>query len=201
MNKKVVQTSKKFWTLFHRLLTDGILHDQSGFVTALTALMLPMILLMGALIIDGGNLYLRQSQIQHLSRQAGHSGLMVFSDLLKTQAQNNYRVICNTEEPPDICSSHNPFDFLANSEINLLAQNVTHQNAVAADARKFIRDFDPQENIFNEDITITFPHNFTGGNRLEILVEINNAPHTFFSQVLITEKKLQAQAKSFLTLQ
>jgi len=157
--------------------------QKDGLTLTLTALSLPIILLIGVLIIDGGKLYLRHSQIEHLSRQSGQSGLLQLSVLINDQATANYQVLCQVETPPEQCDSSNLFDFLSETEIRDIILNTIHQADIIQNTQIFGVQFDPQKNLTTTNISVTYPYLYAPNDDVvRLVVNITTIPDQLFSQ-------------------
>lgn len=181
---------------------NKIFVQEDGLVLVLTALTLPVILLIAALMIDGGQLYQRHGEIEHLSRQSGQSGLLAFSSVLKAQAQANYQAECSTEFPPEKCDSTNLFDFLSPAEIDGLIVNASHQNAVTTNVSSFGIDFDPREKLSAAEFDITFPYLYTPGDpQVKISVQITTTPELLLGNLFTNSEAITYQSIAYLPLQ
>jgi len=174
--------------------------NEDGFVLAFTAILLPVFMLIGVLIIDGGNLYIRHEQVRHLSKEGANSGILVLEGLLDAKAQNNYNSICVGTPLPVVCSSTNIFDFLSSTEVQNIILNVGNQNQVKLSVINFIKDFDPENSLTVSDITVVFPHEYSGGNVVKILVKIKTNAKGFFETILPNSREIKVESKSYLTL-
>ena len=177
-----------------------IIQDQAGLITVLTAIILPIILLTGALVLESGKLYVRHSQIEHLSRQAGQSGLLLLSQRFQEQANTNYEATCNVESPPAKCSSQDPFDFLNQSEIETLL--ITSTTEVVQNAQRFALQADPEGTLTETDVTIIFPYLYSPGDtEVQILTEISVIPDRLFQKLLTQTSTIDYPALNYLPLQ
>lgn len=181
---------------------NNFFDQDDGMVLAFVAMVLPVVLLIGALMIDGGLLYIRHGEIEHLSRQSGQSGLLALSQALETEASNNYQDLCDVEFPPSLCDSTNLFDFLTETEINDLVLNGVSQSTVTSNTLNFGTTYDPRTTLAADDMAVTFPYLFTpGDNQARILVEISTTPALLLGQFFPTEKNISYSAISYLPLQ
>ena len=181
---------------------NNIITQEKGLVMVFTAMVLPVILMIGALIIDGGSLYTRHSEIEHLSRQSGQSGLLELSKILELQATQNYAVQCSVETPPAKCSSSNLFEFLTATEIQNIVLNGTNQNTVTTNVETFSLNYDPQSNLTEENITTTYPYLYEiNDTEVKILVEINTLPDLLMGKFLTNDRAISYQSVSYLPLQ
>lgn len=175
--------------------------DESGLVLALSALALPVILLVGVLILQSGALYHRQAQLQFMARQAANSALIPAATVLKNQAENNHDSTCSVEFPPSICSSDNLFDFLTLSEAQGLVQQASTQIVVQQEGKNFAVATDPSTSLRNEAITVEFPYNYQGGSHAVARVVITEEQISWLGNVLRpTNYALTVEAESFLPL-
>ena len=172
---------------------------QVGSLVSFTALILPVLLLIGALILESGNFYIRHTQLENLTRQAANSGLIAFSQILEQSANENKDNLCLVEIPPEICSSLNLFDFLTLSQVQILATNTLNQNAIRNNINDFLVIYDPQQQINSENISIIFPvEEITESVKLKVVIEI--IPNQFFSNFLDPLHSIKTIGISYLSL-
>ena len=176
--------------------------QEDGLVLALSALVLPVMLLIGALMIDGGQLYIRHGEVEHLSRQSGQSGLLALSEIIIAQATQNYNAQCNVLLPPSRCGSNNLFDFLSETDLNNLIFNIPHQNRVTQNTLDFALEFDPRQQLQDSDLTVTFPHLYSpGDNQVRILVAVDTTPTLLLGSVFPHNNAIKYQSIAYLPLQ
>jgi len=181
------------------------LKNEKGIVAALIALLLPVMLGMIALVIDGGNLYIRHSELHFLAQSASTSGLLEFSKSLETKAEGNKTVLCTVVPPasvPSICSSNNLFDFLSDTEILTLFSDLSVVNNVKENVKDFAKIYDTQTKIKNENIEVFFGKDFhLGDKKIELQVKLEETPDRFFSSILREEASIKIVAVSSLPLE
>ncbi len=175
--------------------------NEDGFVLPFMAILLPIFMLIGTLIVDGGNLYIRHDQIRFLAQEGANSGILTLGNMLENKAKNNFNTICSVEFPPAKCSSSNIFDFLNNTDIQNIILNISNQNLIKSSGKKFISDFDPQNNLTNSHIEIIFPHEYFVGNSVKILVKIKTIVPGFLEKIIPETREISVEVKSFLALQ
>jgi Flp pilus assembly protein TadG len=140
-----------------RLCLRNWLKDESGLVLVLTALVLPVILLLGTMVLQSGQSYQRQAQLQFLARQSANRALLKVSRHFENQARANYQSQCGVELPPSICSSDDWADFLSVSEAVALAQSDTLREEVKATVESFALQYDPAQALMVEAVRSEFP--------------------------------------------
>ncbi len=179
--------------------------DEKGIVTVLIALLLPIMLGMIALVIDGGNLYIRHSELNFLAQASTTSGLLEFSRILENEAQTNKTTLCTVvppEIPPAICSSDNMFDFITDSEILMIFSDTSTQNKVEENSKNFAKIYDKQTKIKNENIEVFFGKDFhLGDSKIELQVKLKETPDRFFSLILPQEASIEIISVSSLPLE
>lgn len=176
-------------------------HDESGLVLAFTALLMPIILLLGVLIIQSGQLYIRQAELQFLARQAANSALMPVAKRIQTQALANRKALCSAEPPlPSLCSSLNWQDFLNETEIKNLVKSASVYQTVALEIETFSVGFDPQKKLQADFISFEFPL-LEVPDRLSVKVELVEPQTWWLGHILATDSyALKAQSLSYLSL-
>ncbi len=173
--------------------------NENGFVLPLSAIVLLVSFLIGGLIIDGGNLYLRHGELQHLAKQSANTGLITFSLVLQEVANINKTSTCyDVEEPPEICISNNIFDFLSADEILANVSSSSVQNEVIRASKDFIRTYDPQKLVSDEDIQVIFPEDFSGDG-VKIRVKVRVSAEQFFSK-LLGSGEIEVEAVSLIAM-
>ena len=181
---------------------NKIIVQEDGLVLAFSALVLPILLLIGAIMIDGGQLFIRHGEIEHLSRQSGQSGLLKIAEILEASAHQNYQNTCEAPLPPSKCSSQNMFDFLSHSEVNQLILNANNQTQVTNNATNFSLDYDPREKLESDEINITYPCLYSVGDKqVKLLVEIQTVPRLLMGTLLKNQQPITYSAVSYLPLQ
>lgn len=190
-------------TLVRGLNDKGIyfLKDESGIVLPFTALVLPVILLIGLLVLQSGELYRRQAQLQFVARQAANSALVPAAGVLKTQAEVNYESTCNVEFPPGVCGSDNLFDFLNLAEAQGLMQQTSTRTLVQQEGQNFSLAADPKEALLTDFVTVEFPYEYAGGHQAVVRVSIAEPQTNWLGNLLSSENyQLRVEAQSFLSL-
>jgi len=89
----------------------------TGFTLVFLALTLPGLLAMGLVIFQSSGLYVKHIELHHQAREMALEEITRVAEVLENQALENKDLVCNTEEPPEICASSNRFDFLSEQEI------------------------------------------------------------------------------------
>lgn len=155
-----------------------------GIALVLTVLVMPVLLLIGALIVDGGRFYITQSQLNFQAQQATQSGLITLNQIFLTKAEENYEETC-TEEPlpevlPEICEDPIMENFLALTEKQALISQHSTLNTLTQDIKKITTLPD-----------ITFPYNpGTNPNKVYIKVGTSAQPKTHFKKLLDSDQTL-----------
>ena len=177
-------------------------HDTQGFTLVFIAALLPVILALGVLAVDGGNFYVRHSEMKNLARGAAHSGAIVLVSELKTRAEENYTQQCTVAPPPQNCNSSSMFDFLTDSEINELIYSLDTQNEISNNVSDFGIAFDPSSQLESSNFEVTFPHNYyTGSSSVSIKVKIEQRPTQFFSGIISNDKNIVVESISKVNLE
>lgn len=186
-------------------LSGGIIawkKDESGLVLVFSALVLPIILLIGVLVLQSGQLYVRQAQLQFVARQAANSSLIPVAELLKLAAESNYQNTCNVEFPPGVCSSHDWTDFLTLTQ----AQNLTRQTStvalVGSEVQSFATNTDPKALLRPEYLVVEFPFNVSDSSQAVARVRIIEPQTNWIGNILKSENyAIEVEARSYLNLQ
>jgi len=175
--------------------------DDKGLVLGVTALALPLFLLIGTLVVQGGQLYIRQAQLQFVARQAANSSLIPVSNLLKVRAEQNYQATCAVDLPPSICSSDDLFDFLSLAQIQVILAESSTYSLVQTEAQSFVEITDPAALLSSDELTVEFPYNYDGGTTAVARVGIEEPQTAWFGNLLRPENyRLKVEAHSFLKL-
>jgi len=176
-------------------------HDESGLVLAFSAILMPVILLLGVLIIQSGQLYVRQAELQFLSRQIANSALVPVAKQIQAQALVNRTTLCSVEPPlPSVCSSQNWQDFLNGEALKNLVESESVYQAVALEIETFAEAFDPQKKLQVESISFEFPL-LTVSDRLSVKVELAEPQTWWLGRILAADNyHLEAQSLSYLKL-
>lgn len=173
--------------------------EEAGMVLVFSALVLPVLLLVAIFVLDSGQLYVRQGQLQHVARQAANSGILAFAEILQTRAAANYASLCEVEFPPGVCSSTNRFDFLSEAEVQLLAQSLSTQVAVTQAVQAYSKLYDPAERLADDQIIVEFPFESESlATEVKIRVEMNDQAPGFLVKILPQVRTVQVQAQSFM---
>jgi hypothetical protein len=174
-------------------------HHESGSVLPFTAVFLMVLFIIGGIILDGGNFYIRHGELHHLSKQSTHAGMLAFIDILEIKAMENKAFLCNSEEPPSICKSTNLFDFLSQGEIVNLVSSPTVQTLVIKNSSQFAIDYDPLQKITYKDVFIVFPYEYEGPSKIQIKVHIKDTPDQFFEGVLSLIDEVSVSAVGYIS--
>ncbi len=179
-------------------MISSFFKNKNGFILPLSAIALMVLFLIGGIVIDLGNLYIRYGELQHLAKQSANTGIITFSQILQKQADANKNNLCyETEIISEICFSNNVFDFLTNSEILTSLTSFDVQKQIINSSENFITTYDPQKLITNDDLEIIFPDNFTKIEKIKIRVKIKFIAKQFFSEIL-KSNEITVEAVSFL---
>jgi hypothetical protein len=175
--------------------------NEDGMVLVFSALVLPVLLLVAIFVLDSGQLYARHGQLQHLARQAANSGILMFGDVLQERATANYAALCEVEFPPGICSSTNRFDFLSETEVQLLAQSLSTQVRVDNAIQAYSKQYDPADRLEDDLVLVSFPYELEPlADTVKIKVEINDQAPGFLVKILPQVRTVQVEAQSFISL-
>lgn len=178
--------------------------NDQGIVTVLFALLLPVMMAMFALVIDGGNLYIRHAELQFLAQQSSSSGLLAFSKVIETRAEQNKLAACTVifpALPPPICSSSNSFNFVSDNEILSLYADMTIQNKIKNISQDFAQDYDPQLKITNTNIQSSFGDGFHLGDDVILLkITLEETPDRFLTNFLPGNPMIKIESVSKLPL-
>ncbi len=174
--------------------------DEEGMVLVFSALVLPVLLLVGIFVLDSGQLYVRHGQLQHLARQGANSGILAFGDILQVRAAANKGALCEVEFPPGICSSTNRFDFLSSTEVQLLAQSLSTQAQVQAAVEAYLKQYDPAAVLEEDQVLVEFPFEAEASvDQVKIKVEIEDQAAGFLVKLLPQVRTVQVEAQSFMS--
>lgn len=172
-----------------------------GVVASLWSLMLPGMFLFFVLLIQFHQENLRRSEIKNLSTQSMRQAFMILEKELVHVSDQNKQSLCQTEEPPSICTSNNPFDFL-NEQDKADAIIKTHPE-IWQEVKKFILFQDPKQQMELNDITVEYPYfpddpwDFCGVN---MKIEVIYTP-SFFLQNIFPEMYSKVMTQSYLPLE
>lgn len=181
----------KLWLCFKR--------DKDAFVLAFTALSLPIILLIGVLVLQSGQLFIRHSELQFLTRQAAQSGMLSLAQTLRQQAEQNYRVQCAGLEPPEICNSTIWSDFMETSAIEALSQSPTAQQSLQAHLVGFVAVADPQQALINPDLSYDLKIQSGSLDRLSLTLFLVEPQSNWLGNVIRPQDyQIETQALAFL---
>ncbi len=176
----------------------NIFQDSGGFVLPFAAMVLMTWFLVGGIIIDAGNLYIRHGELQHLAKQSANTGIITFSQALQEVANANKTAICyGGEEPPEVCISENIFDFLSAEEILVSVSSASVQQQVIGASKDFSKIYDRLGLISDENIQVIFPADFSGIEEIQIRVKIVVIWNQFFSGIL-GNGEIEVEAVSFM---
>lgn len=177
------------------------LTDESGMVVAFVALSLPVLLLIGVLVLQGGQLFIRQAQLQFVARQAANSSVVLVAQMLQQAAESNYENLCRGVDLPSVCASDQWQDFLSLTEVQNFTGTADFQQQVVTEAKTFAVQTDPQAALMSDQVVVDFPGLESLGNQLVVQVQIAQ-PRTFWVESLSpqAENVLQATARSYLSL-
>lgn len=127
-----------------------------GIVASLWALILPGIFLFLTLLVQLHLQNMRRAEIENIALQAIQKSFLLLQAELAQLADRQKQALCNVEEPPSVCASENPFDFLTEAD---KADTIlkTHPQ-VWQEVKTFIQTHDPKENISPSYIQIYYPY-------------------------------------------
>jgi len=176
-----------------------VIQNEDGFVLPFVAILLMVLFLVGAIILDVGSFYLRHGELSPLAKQSANAGILKFVDAMEATAAENKSALCNIEEPPAVCDSEDMFNFLTSEEVIDLVSSPTVQENISDASIAFLILYDPQLNITNEDIQITFPYEYEGVSELQIQVMVTDIPDRFLGGIFpVTDDKIQVPAISYI---
>ncbi len=175
-------------------------NDDRAFVLAFTALLLPIILLIGVLVLQSGQLFIRQAELKFLTRQAAKSGMLSLAHTLRQQAEENYNVQCSgVVEAPEICSSDIWSDFIATSDIETLSQSPTVRQALQTHLASFVVTADPKKIILNPDLHYDLKVQAGSFDRLALTLFLVEPQSNWLGNVIRPEDyQIETQALAFL---
>lgn len=127
-----------------------------GIIASLWALLLPAVFLFLTLFLQLHLDQLRRAEIKHITKQAIRTGFFILQNEMVSISENRKKSLCMGEEPPSICSSNNPYDFILESDKSdalLKTHSETWQQI-----KIFIENHDPQKDIMFSDIQIYYPY-------------------------------------------
>lgn len=181
-----------------RLITQ-FLTDKYGLVMAFTALILPLLLLLGVMGLQSGQLYVRQAQLQFLARQTANSALIPVSEMIEKKAKSNWSELCLVELPPVICSSNRWFDFISDTELAVLLKAKSTYLAVEAELQQFALENDPAQKLQPETIQFDFPVLDAVG-RASLRVEFIETQDSWIGNVLRADDyQIRVESLSYLS--
>jgi hypothetical protein len=180
---------------------NSFFKNTKGCILLLFAIVLMVLFLIGGIVIDTGNLYIKQGELQYLAKQSANTGIIVFSQILQNVADNNKKTTCyKIEKPPEVCISNNMFDFLSETEILNNVSSIDAQQQVVTASKNFIKNYDSQHTILDENIKVIFPDNFLG-NEVKIRIQITFIPIQFFINLAeFTKKEVRIEAISLMRI-
>lgn len=181
------------------MFVNNFLNSENGFTTSFTAMVLPVILILGMLILESGNFYIRHEHLRNLAKQSANSGIIKFSQILIKQAETNKNIICNVEILPEKCSSSNLFDFLTSTEIQNSIYDLNNKNSIITNTKNFAKNYDPLSNLSENNISVTFPFDYAGEEKVKLKVFLNEKTNLLFKN-LSSEKEISVESLAFLSL-
>lgn len=170
-------------------------------------MLLPVLLFMAVLLIDGGRRYIRFAELKHLSASAANSGMIELSELLTEQATANFLAFCSEVPPPPFCETQNIYAFLTPDEVDQIVQSPNTRSKILTNILNYATSFDPQtrDPIRDEEINMTFPINYYYGAPVVTLkVDLTDTETRLFNTFLTQRSQnpitFQATAHSSLPL-
>lgn len=174
-------------------------NDEDAFVLVFTAFLLPIILLVGVLVLQSGQLFIRQAELEFLTRQAAQSGILSLSQTLRQQAEQNYSIQCTGSELPEICSSNIWSDFIAITEIETLSQSPSVKQFLQTHLEAFVVVADPQKKIANPDLHYDLKIQTGVFDRVILTLFLAEPQSSWLGNVIRPEHyKIETQALAFL---
>ncbi|HEY5714274.1 MAG TPA: hypothetical protein VIT68_02900 [Candidatus Gracilibacteria bacterium] len=177
-------------------MNTKFVQNEDGATAVLMAIILPILLLMGALILESGNYYTHFGNLHFVSHSSAQSALIETGETLKTKAEENYRSTCSVLIPPSVCDSDNWQDFISANEIAQIVLSSSHQQTI----KQHVQDtIGAQLNPLPE-IEIEYPAGFNPGDTtLQIQVHLSDTPQGYFPN-LLNPHKISIQGSSYLSL-
>ncbi|GEM_PF-4424628 len=170
-------------------------------------MLLPVLLFMAVLLIDGGRRYIRFAELKHLSASVAASGMIELSNLLTQKATANLSALCSEVPLPALCSSQNIYAFLSTDEVDQIVQDPATRSKIFNNVLAYAKSFDPQtkDPIKDNEINMTFPLNYSYGNSMVTLrVDLTDNEIPLFGTFLTQQGKIpilfHATANSSLSL-
>jgi hypothetical protein len=181
----------KWWLAFK--------HDKNAFVLSFTALTLPLILLIGVLVLQSGQLFIRQAELEFLTRQTAQSGVLKLAETLRAKATENYTQQCDILEPPLICNSDTWSNFISVVEIENVTESPFLQQSLRTNLLDFLQVADPQKLILNPDFSYELTVQSGSLQRVNLKLFLNEPQDNWLGNVLRTrDYQIETQALAYL---
>ncbi len=134
-------------------------------VLPLFALLLPVLLAMGALVVDGGGYYTRYAQMEHLARVSADSVLTQVGIDFVSIAETKYYADCFVEDPPSRCYGTLDWrNFITGSQVDQYVLNAVEKSNGRARGEDFAVEYDPKSSLELSDITVEYPLEYNPGD-------------------------------------
>lgn len=143
-------------------------------------IMVPVILILTGLVIDGGMVFVKKAQLQSMADNAVNAGISVTGDEIVDIVEAMAAADPEFEEPENIV------DALSDSDRAALAAST----GPTAKAEEYI-DLNNFGDLTLSTRKVIFPYNYTVGNdTLSMRIELETVHNLYFSQMLDTETEV-----------
>lgn len=167
------------------------LHNKQGNVLILFALMLPVILALMGLVIDGGRLFTAKADLQGIADTVAAAGSTAIADEIVLIIEEKKAADPDLEIPADVTVLLGPDDIIRLKELESItatAQEYFYRNNI--------------NNFYNlESDSISYPFNPDSNSELTVKVTLSyNLPLYFAAFLGLDERSIQAEAFSSIKI-
>lgn len=167
------------------------IRKKSANAVTLTIIMVPTVLLLTGLVIDGGMLFVKKAQLQSMADNATAAGISITGDEIVDIVE------AMAAEDPDFEMPENIVDALSDEDRAVLAAS-TGPKATADD---YI-DLNNFGNLTLPVRHVIFPYNYTvGDDTLSVRVELETVHDLYFGQIMnIPTETVTAESMSSISI-
>ena len=164
---------------------------RKGNAMGLTMIMVPTVLILTGLVIDGGMLFVKKAQLQSIADSAVNAGISVTGDEIVDIVE------AMAAEDPEFEVPENIVDALSDDDRAVLAAST----GPAQTAENYI-DLNNYDNLALSPEDVIFPYNYTvGDDTLSMKIELGTVHELYFGSMLGIETQfISAESMSFITI-
>ena len=164
-------------------ITTKIKPQERGISLVFVTLLIPVIMVIGTLIIDGGRYYITYSQLNFLSREILSSAFITLNNKFIQSADQNYNYICSQLVKPEICSEKKIQNFLSISQRKNIVEDSQTLMDINAEINHFLSS-ELQSLSLNSENIITEIDYQDLQNSVLVRTQITYEPLRYFSYFL-----------------